>query len=393
MKEPTLLLAVFTLGLWPALRFGERSWRKGNRFVAVLVGGLYPLFIVGIVIAASTGGSKNHSVTTNQKVKTTATHSTTTATHAAPRVRTHSTPVVVSVPAGVARQIGQLAGQDAFLPTHLPTGYHYVAWKNERRSGIPSPGQAWFTVTFGQGGSTIVWGVTVMDKAALPCGGFSGGRESYDGRTAYWTGHTIFSKGHGRNYWTCISSGSGRLLFVSASPSDSSLPRDEGAEIAASATLAPHAAHHGTAPKSASAPRPSHATLSQQRATQLATDGAAWETGLHAYFTAAPHCFSESGSAFTRCLAAAYAKWTAPFAQARRDVASDAATVSGRCKSRLLDYLGSGGAGDALTTTMGFAQKDALARKLNELSQTLQALTVPAFDDTNKALLGAENAC
>jgi hypothetical protein len=42
---------------------------------------------------------------------------------------------------------------------------------------------------------------------------------------------------------------------------------------------------------------------------------------------------------------------------------------------------------------MGFAQKDALQRKLTLLGQTLEQLTIPAFKATDKALRAAEAAC
>lgn len=128
--------------------------------------------------------------------------------------------------------------------------------------------------------------------------------------------------------------------------------------------------------------------------TTLAPDGAAWERGLHTYLTAAPRCFSVSRSAFTACLKAAFQKWFIPFTQARYDVVEvDVPRAKGACKGRLLDYLGAGGAGDALITTMNFAQKDARERKLSLLSQTLEQLMLPAFGATNKALKAAEAAC
>lgn len=134
-------------------------------------------------------------------------------------------------------------------------------------------------------------------------------------------------------------------------------------------------------------------TLAPARAARLAADGAAWQHGLHAYLAAAPRCFAGSRSAFADCLRAALAKWSLPFGRARRDAAADARTVTGTCNSRLLDYLGSGGAGDALTENMGFAQKDALERKLDLLNQTLEQLTIPAFKATDGALKAAESVC
>jgi hypothetical protein len=133
--------------------------------------------------------------------------------------------------------------------------------------------------------------------------------------------------------------------------------------------------------------------LTQERAVRLPADGAAWESALHKYLTVAPGCFGDTGGQFRSCLQAAYQKWAAPFAKAERDVVLDAHTVTGKCRSRLLDYAGTGSTGDALRTTMGFVQKDALTRNLPLLKTTLNELLLPAFKTVNQALIAAELAC
>ena len=181
------------------------------------------------------------------------------------------------------------------------------------------------------------------------------------------------------------------VLLVIGIASGGSKTKPTSASPAMPATTSTTTAPVTTTTKSTGAVRGS--TLVKAQAVQLAADGAAWEQGLHAYLAAAPRCFAGISSAFVDCLRVALVKWSAPFARARRDTVADAKTVTGTCNSRLLDYLGSGGSGDALTTNMGFAQKDALERKLDLLSQTLEQLTIPAFKATDGALRAAESVC
>jgi hypothetical protein len=133
--------------------------------------------------------------------------------------------------------------------------------------------------------------------------------------------------------------------------------------------------------------------LTQKRAAQLPADGAAWESALHKYLTVAPGCFADTGGQFKNCLHAAYQQWAIPFATAQRHIVLDAHTVTGKCKSRLFNYDGTGSTGAALKTTMGFVQKDALKRNLPLLKATLDQLLLPAFNTANDALVAAELAC
>ena len=136
---------------------------------------------------------------------------------------------------------------------------------------------------------------------------------------------------------------------------------------------------------STSTPTGKATTLSPTTAAAILADGKTWQSGLHKYLALAPRCFTRTGGQFNGCMKVALRKWSVPFMKARHDARAAALTVTGACRERLLDYLGQGGSGDALVTTMGFVQKDALKRKLQLLESTFNQLMLPAYKDTAKA--------
>ena len=129
--------------------------------------------------------------------------------------------------------------------------------------------------------------------------------------------------------------------------------------------------------------------LAPSRESALHAEATAWNTAIYDWASAAQRCRSSGSS----CLQASYTKWLRLLVRAERDARADAKTVTGACRGRLLDYLGSGGAGDALTTAMAIGEKEVAKRDEIGFSQTLQNLVLPALRATIKAVDVAQIAC
>jgi hypothetical protein len=73
-----------------------------------------------------------------------------------------------------------------------------------------------------------------------------------------------------------------------------------------------------------------------------------------------------------------------------------ARTVAGSCRNKLLNYLGVGGAGDAVAELAGIVEKAALTHGLNGFNgaaETYNQLYPPAFRTSVKDVNAAGNAC
>ena len=135
------------------------------------------------------------------------------------------------VPSAAAASIRKVAGSSAFLPTSVPGGYRYAAWKNESPNGIPSPDNPWFVVTFAHGSSRLLWTVFTLSPAADEdrCNALSAGHASVGGQSIYWSGLTTYdplgSGPKGRHVWRCLNSpGGGNRIKLDAF--------DEGGKVA-----------------------------------------------------------------------------------------------------------------------------------------------------------------
>jgi hypothetical protein len=113
----------------------------------------------------------------------------------------------------VAHAISRLAGTDAFLPTFVPPGYRYDAWKKDAFRVVPQFDEDWFEVSFKRAdGARFTWKVKVAnaDPGANPCGALSVGHATVGRQIVYWA---AVDKGtRSRNSWTCQLASDGKLL-------------------------------------------------------------------------------------------------------------------------------------------------------------------------------------
>jgi hypothetical protein len=117
------------------------------------------------------------------------------------------------VPSPVAHAISRVAGADAFLPTFLPPGYRYAAWKKDAFRAVPLPDEDWFEVTFKRAnGARLRWKVKVAnsDPGANPCGSLSIGHATVGRQTIYWA--AVDKDSHSQDSWTCLNSSDGKVL-------------------------------------------------------------------------------------------------------------------------------------------------------------------------------------
>lgn len=116
------------------------------------------------------------------------------------------------VPSPVAHAISRLADGDAFLPTFLPAGYRYSAWKKDAFRVVPQIDEDWFEVTFKRGGARLTWKVKVAnpDPGANPCGSLSIGHAKAGRQTVYWA--AVDKGSRSQDSWMCVASSDGKLL-------------------------------------------------------------------------------------------------------------------------------------------------------------------------------------
>jgi hypothetical protein len=116
------------------------------------------------------------------------------------------------VPSPVAHDISRLADGDAFLPTFLPAGYRYAAWKKDAFRAVPLPDEDWFEVTFKRGGARLTWKVKVAnaDPGANPCGALSIGHATAGRQTVYWA--AVDKGSRSQDSWMCVASSDAKLL-------------------------------------------------------------------------------------------------------------------------------------------------------------------------------------
>jgi len=116
------------------------------------------------------------------------------------------------VPSPVAHAISRLADGDAFLPTFLPPGYRYAAWKKDAFRAVPLPDEDWFEVTFRRGGARLTWKVKVAnaDPGANPCGSLSIGHATAGRQTVYWA--AVDKASRSQDSLMCVASSDGKLL-------------------------------------------------------------------------------------------------------------------------------------------------------------------------------------
>jgi hypothetical protein len=116
------------------------------------------------------------------------------------------------VPSPVARAISGLADGDAFLPTFLPAGYRYAAWKKDTFRAVPQADEDWFEVSFKRGGAHLTWKVKVAnpDPGANPCGALSIGHAKAGRQTVYWA--AVDKGSRSQDTWTCVASSDGKVL-------------------------------------------------------------------------------------------------------------------------------------------------------------------------------------
>ena len=116
------------------------------------------------------------------------------------------------VPSAVAHAIGRLADGDAYLPTFLPAGYRYAAWKKETFRAVPVADEDWFKVMFKRGGARLTWNVKLAnpDPGANPCRALSVGHAAVGRQTVYWA--AVDKDSRSQDSWTCITSADGKVL-------------------------------------------------------------------------------------------------------------------------------------------------------------------------------------
>jgi hypothetical protein len=113
----------------------------------------------------------------------------------------------------VAHAISRLADGDAFLPTFLPPGYRYAAWKKDAFRAVPMFDEDWFEVTFKRGGDArLTWKVKLAnpDPGANPCRALSIGHATAGRQTIYWA--AVDKHSRSQDSWTCLTSSDGKLL-------------------------------------------------------------------------------------------------------------------------------------------------------------------------------------
>jgi hypothetical protein len=117
------------------------------------------------------------------------------------------------VPSPAAHAISRVAGADAFLPTFLPPGYRYAAWKKDAFRAVPLYDEDWFEVTFKRsGGARLTWKVKLAnpDPGANPCGALSIGHAIAGRQTIYWA--AVDKDTRSQDSWTCLTSSDGKFL-------------------------------------------------------------------------------------------------------------------------------------------------------------------------------------
>ena len=139
------------------------------------------------------------------------------------------------VPSPVAHAISRLADGDAFLPTFLPAGYRYAAWKKDAFRAVPLPDEDWFEVTFRRGGTRLTWKVKVAnaDPGANPCGALSIGHATAGRQTVYWA--AVDKASRSQDSWMCVASPDGKLLRFDVVDYGPSLPVATARRVVSSA--------------------------------------------------------------------------------------------------------------------------------------------------------------
>lgn len=118
------------------------------------------------------------------------------------------------VPASAVAAMRKAAGANAFLPTSVPAGYHYVGWKNNSPNQIPFNDVPWLIVTFDHGGTKLLWTIFTLAGGAASdedvCKTLSVGHTTVAGATVYWgpmdTYEPLGSGPKGRHLWRCSKS-------------------------------------------------------------------------------------------------------------------------------------------------------------------------------------------
>ena len=99
------------------------------------------------------------------------------------------------------------------MPTFIPPGYRYAAWKKDAFRAVPQYDEDWFEVTFKRGdGARLTWKVKLAnpDPGANPCGSLSVGHATAGQQTIYWA--AVDKGSRSRDSWTCLTSTDGKFL-------------------------------------------------------------------------------------------------------------------------------------------------------------------------------------
>jgi hypothetical protein len=155
-----------------------------------------------------------------------------------------SASVTASTPQTVENSVRKLASQAAYLPTSLPAGYRFLAWKNESPNHIPQVDERWFMVTFDHRGIRLLWTVTVIDAepGIDACQATSVGHSKLAGKTIYWgpleTYEPLGSGAKGRHVWRCINAPGGGIgaIKLDAFDQHAALPIPETEGVVARAS-------------------------------------------------------------------------------------------------------------------------------------------------------------